>query len=108
MLEKENQIRPDGMEAPTIPKVNKLSRPPAPTDDEKDSKDKEKDKGESKTEEYKAPPPIVIENKNQLIYYKRQELGRTVSGLPVYYITISRENKFHKKKPTIIITSRVH
>ena len=35
-------------------------------------------------------------------------MGRTVSGLPMYSITISRENKFHKKKPTIIITSRVH
>lgn len=29
MLDKENQIRPEGVEVPTIPKINKLSRPPA-------------------------------------------------------------------------------
>ena len=43
-----------------------------------------------------------------LIYYKRQELCRSTCGLPLWYITISRDSKNLKRKPNIIISSRVH
>ena len=51
---------------------------------------------------------VSYENKAACIYYKRQELCRTVSGLPVWMISISREAKKDKKKPIIVITSRIH
>lgn len=51
---------------------------------------------------------VSYENKAACIYYKRQELCRTVSGLPVWMIQISREAKKDKKKPIIVITSRIH
>ena len=33
---------------------------------------------------------------------------RSICGLPLYFITISRDSKTFKKKPIIAITSRVH
>lgn len=42
------------------------------------------------------------------MYYRRQELCRTIGGLPMWMITISRESKKDKKKPVIVVTSRVH
>ena len=35
-------------------------------------------------------------------------LCRSVCGVPLYAITISRTESKHKKRPVIIITSRVH
>lgn len=43
-----------------------------------------------------------------MIYYKREELCRSVLGLPLWVITITRESNKLKKKPAIVITSRVH
>jgi len=43
-----------------------------------------------------------------LIYYKREELCRSICGLPIWVITISRESTRRTKKPVIVITSRVH
>lgn len=51
---------------------------------------------------------IQFENKNLLLYYRRSELCRSICGLPLWYITISRDSKNLKKKPNIIISSRVH
>jgi len=51
---------------------------------------------------------IQFENKNLLLYYRRSELCRSICGLPIWMITISRDAKALKKKPTIIISSRVH
>jgi hypothetical protein len=81
-------------------------------------KDKEKDKDPVtdtiNTDPFKiknGPRPadgIQFENKNLLLYYKRQELCRSTCGLPLWMITISRDSKNLKKKPNIIISSRVH
>lgn len=46
--------------------------------------------------------------KTKGIYYKREELCWSVGGLPLWYITICKESKNYKRKPIIIITSRVH
>lgn len=35
-------------------------------------------------------------------------MARSICGLPLYVITISKDSKNYKKKPIIIITSRVH
>ena len=35
-------------------------------------------------------------------------MARSICGLPLYMITISRDSKTYKKKPVVIITSRVH
>ena len=51
---------------------------------------------------------IQFENKQQLIYYRREELCRSVCGLPIWQITISRDSKPQKKKPVVLITSRIH
>ena len=51
---------------------------------------------------------IQFENKSQLIYYKRTEMCRSTCGLPLWYITISRDKKSIQRKPTIIVSSRVH
>lgn len=42
------------------------------------------------------------------MYYRREELCRSVLGLPLWMITISREAAKIKKRPVIVITSRVH
>ena len=42
---------------------------------------------------------IQFENKNLLLYYKRQELCRSTAGLPLWMIMISRDSKNLKKKP---------
>ena len=73
-----------------------------PKDNYKDSNKKDKDggvdaKGDNKDstaaggkEEFKiknGPTPtegIQFENKNQLIYYKRQEMCRSICGLPLW------------------------
>lgn len=38
----------------------------------------------------------------------REELGRSICALPLFIITIGRDSKTYKKRPVIIITSRVH
>lgn len=43
-----------------------------------------------------------------MIYYKREELCRSICGLPIWVITITRESIRRTKKPVIVITSRVH
>ncbi len=35
-------------------------------------------------------------------------MARSICGLPLYQITISRDSKTYKRKPVVIITSRVH
>lgn len=35
-------------------------------------------------------------------------MSRSICGLPLYAITISKDSKLYKKKPLVIITSRVH
>lgn len=42
------------------------------------------------------------------MYYKRVEFCRSISGLPLYKITIARDYKSSLKNKTILITSRVH
>ena len=72
-------------------------------------KDKDKDKengtdlnGGDLPKVKNGPNPaegIQFENKNLLLYYKRQELCRSTAGLPLWMITISRDSKNLKKKP---------
>jgi murein tripeptide amidase MpaA len=52
--------------------------------------------------------PCKFESNEQSIYYERKELCRSICGLPLWQITISKDSKSIKKKQTIIITSRVH
>lgn len=63
---------------------------------------------EADSQERPVEKGVSYENKSAALYYKRQELCRTVGGLPVWMITISREAKKDKKKPVIVITSRIH
>jgi murein tripeptide amidase MpaA len=49
-----------------------------------------------------------FENTSQSIFYKRELLCRTISGLPVFVITIGSDSRNYRKRPVIAITSRVH
>ena len=42
------------------------------------------------------------------IWYKREELCRSICGLPLWQITITREPHRFRKRPIIVITSRIH
>jgi len=50
----------------------------------------------------------VLENHSKCIYYKRTELCKSLAGLPLYKIIISRDAKSAEKNPIVLITSRVH
>jgi len=51
---------------------------------------------------------VIIENPNRVICYQRTEFSRTLSGLPLYKIVISRDHKSMRKNQIVLITSRVH
>jgi len=51
---------------------------------------------------------LVIDNPNKLMYYQRTELCRTMTGLPLYKIIISRDLRCQRKNQIVLITSRVH
>lgn len=51
---------------------------------------------------------MTIEDERNSIFYKREILARSICGLPLYLITISKDSKTFRKKPVIIFTSRVH
>lgn len=51
---------------------------------------------------------MTIEDERNSIFYKREILARSICGLPLYLITISKDSKTLRKKPVIIFTSRVH
>ena len=51
---------------------------------------------------------ILIENSQKLMYYHRTELCKTLSGVPLYQIVISRDQRSAKKNQIVLITSRVH
>lgn len=49
-----------------------------------------------------------FENTQHSLFYKRELVTRTISGLPVFLVTIASDLRSHKKKPIVAITSRVH
>lgn len=51
---------------------------------------------------------VVIENQNRLIYYQRHEFTKTLTGMPLYKIVISRDQRSLRKNQIVLITSRVH
>lgn len=51
---------------------------------------------------------IIIDNPNRCIYYSREELCKTMSGMALYKIVVGRDYKSVKKNQIVLITSRVH
>ena len=51
---------------------------------------------------------VQFENVQQSMFYRRELLTRTISGLPVFLVTIGGDQRYYKKRPVIAITSRVH
>lgn len=51
---------------------------------------------------------LIVDNPQKLLYYQRTEMCRTLTGIPLYKIVISRDLKCQKKNQIVLITSRVH
>lgn len=51
---------------------------------------------------------IIIDNPYKVIYYAREELCKTMSGMALYKIVIGRDSKSVRKNQIVLITSRVH
>lgn len=51
---------------------------------------------------------LIIDNPQRLLFYQRTELCRTMSGIPLYKIVVSRDLRCARKNQIVLITSRVH